>query len=181
MMTSSQFPARVLWMCVHHAIISILVLGVHGTETLSPDEQSIPDCIQTYQELERVIIKDANIDSMTDGFYPPNQQATTAANIYYYISGQPSEYYVYKFRWSASSVLELIRPELLQDLSLFLYHGRTESIKVVIPPLCAAPTIALALQSNSDEVCWNEDSFHDVDHPVHLLNKLTTFVSAWCH
>ena len=90
-------------------------------------------------------------------------------------SSSESEF-VYKYRWSVSPVLELIRPELLQDLSLYLYHGRTETITVRIPPLCAAPTVDLALQLNSDEICWNEKLSRDANHPVQMLNKLTTFV-----
>lgn len=145
---------------------------VPPVHTDSPDT---PKCISNYQQLERAITMNGNINRMTNGFYPPNRQATAAANIYYVVSSQPSSEYVYKYRWSESPVLQLIRPELLRDLSLFLYHGRTETITVVIPPLCAAPTIELAIQSNSDEICW---STSDTDHPVHMLNIVTINVSV---
>ena len=149
-------------------LICALILNVHTV-----DHFDLPYCIQSYQQLERAVIRDVNIDRMTNGFYPPNRQAATAANIHYYIGDNHNFEYVYKFRWSASPVLELIRPELLQDLSLYLYHGHTETINVVIDPLCGVPNIHFAIQSNSFQLCSGETNSSD---PIQMLNKLTTHV-----
>lgn len=149
-------------------LICALTLYVQATEDFD-----LSHCIHSYGQLEKVAIRQVNKDSMTNGFYPPNRQAATAANVHYYIGDSQNFEYVYKFRWSTSPVLELIRPELLQDLSLYLYHGHTETIDVVIDPLCGVPNIHFAIQSNSFQVCSGEVNSSD---PIQMLNKLTTHV-----
>ena len=102
-------------------------------------------CVQTFSELERSLIeRKSNIDSMSDAFYPPNRQASDAANVYYFFN-DGNKYqnldlgpYDYAFRWSTSPVFGTIRPELLQYLSLLVYQGQTTTTKIVLDPLCEA-------------------------------------------
>lgn len=43
------------------------------------------DCVQTFSDLERSLFETkSNIDSVSDAFYPPNRQVSTATNVYYF-------------------------------------------------------------------------------------------------
>ena len=142
------------------------------------------NCIKTYQELERSVIeRRSNMDSMMSAFFPPNRQTAIAADVYYFFDDRNVSLkahtgnlniasHDYAFRWSASLVFTLIRPELLQFLSLFVYHGETKTIKIVIDPLCEAPLLNSRLVD--ERACNGEASTSD---PVLLLNQLTTHVS----
>ena len=139
------------------------------------------DCVQTFSDLERSLFeKESNIDSMSDAFYPPNRQVSIATNVYYFFNDKVEhqdldvESYDYAFRWSASPVFGIIRPELLQYLSLFVYQGQTTTTKIVLPPLCE--TMPLQTKLIHEEKCREEANTTD---PVQLLNKLTTNVSFW--
>ena len=100
------------------------------------------NCTGTYEELvASVRSRRINMDNLTDGFYPPNRQTTTVADVYYYVydshPGNTSTEIKYKFRWSSSSILNLIRPDLLRDASLFLYpHSEVAEIHLMINPFC---------------------------------------------
>ena len=141
--------------------------------------QTHNQCIETYQELVKsVTSKVVNIDNLTDGFYPPNRQTTTVADVYYYIQmGNASTEFKYKFRWSSSSILNLIRPELLRDLSLFLYHHwEIAEIHILIDPICSDVKLTLGdIFADWENIC--NDRTCTVDSVV-LLNKLTTHVSC---
>ena len=139
------------------------------------------DCVRTFTELERSLTKrDSNIESMSDAFYPPNRQVSIAANVYYYFSdgNLPDEdldvvSYDYAFRWAASPVFELIRPELLQYLSVFVYQGQTTTIKIVLKPICEA--MPLQTKLIDEETCIGEAN---TTKPAQMINKLTTHVRS---
>ena len=42
----------------------------------------------------------------------------------------------YKFRWSASTVLYFLKPEVLSSFSLLVYKGTSTTAEVVIDPIC---------------------------------------------
>lgn len=158
-------------------VVLLLILTCLCTRVQSSDQSS--PCIRTYGELvDSVRSKTINIDNLTDGFYPPNRQTTTVADIYYYIynnqTGSAPAVYEYKFRWSSSSILILIRPELLRDSSLFLYpHSEIAEVHIVIDPFCGD------LQLKHDDIDWESictDKSYTVESVI-LLNKLTTHVS----
>jgi len=89
------------------------------------------NCIKTHLELEKsVIARQSNMESMVSAFFPPNRQASIAAEVYYFFGNMSMSAenfditsYDYAFRWSASPVFNLIRPELLQYLSFCVSWG----------------------------------------------------------
>ena len=139
------------------------------------------DCVRSFSELERSLIsKDSNLDSVSNAFYPPNRQVSIAANVYYFFNdgNEPGEdmnvaSYDYAFRWAASPVFELIRPELLQYLSLFVYQGQTTTIKIVLDPICEA--MPLQTKVIDEETCSGEAN---TTKPAQMINKLTTHVRS---
>lgn len=140
------------------------------------------NCIKTHLELEKsVIARQSNMESMVSAFFPPNRQASIAAEVFYFfgnvsLSAEHFDIisYDYAFRWSASPVFNLIRPELLQYLSLFVYRGETTTIKIVIDPLCGVPPRNSSLRLLDETTCSGGASSSD---PVLLLNQLTIHVS----
>ena len=84
--------------------------------------------------------------------------------------------YVYAFRWSASFVFALIRPELLQPLSLYIYYGYTPTVNIIIDPLCGMDMVHNI--TSYDTICHGQGNAHD---PVQLISKLTTHVSILIH
>ena len=156
-------------------VVLILILTWLCTRVQSLDQCS--PCIGSYAELvDSIRSRTVNIDTLTDGFYPPNRQTTTVADIHYYIYdnqtwGGPTKY---KFRWSSSSILNLVRPELLRDISLFLYpHSEIVEMNIiVIDPICSEPHDDIL--QDWESICIEKS--HTVK-PVILLNKLTTHVS----
>ena len=141
------------------------------------------NCITTYQELERSVIqRQSNMDNMVSAFFPPNRQASIAANVYYFFDDRNMSLnaenlditsYDYAFRWSASPVFNIMRPELLHYLSLFTYHGDTTTIQLIIDPLCEVPPLNSRLVD--EQACSGGESATDA---VLLLNQLTTNVSV---
>ena len=139
------------------------------------------DCVRTFTDLEiSLISRDSDIDSMSDAFYPPNRQVSIAANVYYFFSdgNEPDKdldvvSYDYAFRWAASPVFELIRPELLQYASLFVYQGQTTTIKIVLKPICEA--MPLQTKLIDEETCIGEAN---TTKPAQMINKLTTHVRS---
>ena len=139
------------------------------------------DCVRSFLGLEKSLIsRDSNLDSMSDAFYPPNRQVSIAANVYYFFNdgnetGEDLDVvsYDYAFRWAASPVFELIRPELLQYSSLFVYQGQTTTIKIVLDPICEA--MPLQTKVIDEETCSGEAN---TTKPAQMINKLTTHVRS---
>ena len=160
----------------------MLILLLVFCEVNATGQINTEKCIKTYPELERSVIEQqTNMDSMVSAFFPPNRQSAIAADVYYFFDDRNVSLnagnlnitsYDYAFRWSVSLVFTLIRPELLQHLSLFVYHGETRTIKIVIDPLCEVPSSSSRLLD--EKACKGEASASD---PVLLLNQLTTHVS----
>ena len=156
--------------CLFAVLLLLACDGVRG--------EQLP-CVQTFSELERSLIaRESNIESLSSAFYPPNRQATDAANVYYFFN-DVKQYqdldmgsYDYAFRWSTSPVFGIIRPELLQYLSLFVYQGQTTTTKIVLDPLCEAMPLQTKLMD--EETCSEEAN---TTNPLQTLNKLTTHVS----
>ena len=160
--------------------VLILLLVFH--EGIAVEQANNENCIKTYQELERAVIqRQLNMDSMVSAFFPLNRQASIAANVYYFFDDQNMSMnaenlditsYDYAFRWSASPIFNLIRPELLHHLSLYVYRGDTTTIKIVVDPLCEVPSFNSRLLD--EKTCSGKASASD---PVLLLNQLATNVS----
>ena len=163
-------------------VCAVLVLMLVFCEVIAVEQVNNENCIKTYQELERSVIqRQSNMDNMVSAFFPPNRQASIAANVYYFFDDQNMSLnaenlditsYDYAFRWSASPIFNLIRPELLHHVSLFVYHGDTATIKILIDPLCGVPPFNNRLLD--EKTCSRGASASD---PVLLLNQLTTNVS----
>ena len=137
------------------------------------------NCIKSYQDLEMSVIeRPSNMDAMNLAFSPPNRQAGIAAEVYYFFNDRNTSLntditsYDYAFRWSSSPIFNLMRPELLHQLSLFVYHGGMTTIKIVVDPLCVVPSFNSRLLD--EEACSGGASTSD---SVRLLNQLTTNVS----
>ena len=121
----------------------------------------------------------SNIDSVSDAFFPPNRQVSDAANVYYFFNDGNEHQdldlgsYDYAFQWSTSPVFGIIRPELLQYLSLFVYQGQTTTTKIVLDPLCEA--MPLQTKLIDEETCIGEAN---TTKPAQMINKLTTHVRS---
>ena len=124
-------------------------------------------CIGTFMELEEALIKQkSNKNSLYQAFL--NLPASVDILVYFSTSIRPTSSqglcdsskawlddgaFDYKLRWSASTVLYFLKPEVLKYLSLAVYHGTSTTAKVVIDPICES-----------------------LDHPEKLLKSLCIHV-----
>ena len=127
-------------------------------------------CIATITELEKSLFQwKLNIDRLQRAFFPTDQHSPVAVDLVFHFSTSlrntseglcnssirlANHTFDYKFRWSDSTVLLFIRPELLRPLSLFVYQGVVTTAEIVIDPICDT----------------------DVGRPEHLLNALCIHV-----
>ena len=153
----------------------LVLLASYGVRS----EPSKSRCLKTFQELEKSLLaRSANADSLRDAFYPPNRQTGIVVNVFYYfddgtIYDEQNVTYNYAFRWATSAVLQFIRPELLQHLSLYTYHGHTTTLNITIDPVCANRPLQ---HRDFDEVaCSGERNSSDA---ALMLNTLTVHVSS---
>ena len=109
-------------------------------------------CIVTITELEKSLFqRKLNIDRLQRAFFPTDQHSPVAVDLVFHFStslqntseglcNPPIRFdngtFDYKFRWSESTVLLFIRPELLRPLSLFVYQGVVTTAEIVIEPIC---------------------------------------------
>jgi len=161
------------------------------------------NCISNFPELEEEFLKrKQNLDSLNEAFFPPNRQLSIVVDMYFYFlpnTSSPSEgstledgsidddqptlehleleYYDYKFRWAASSVITFIGPDLLQVVSLHTFFDSTRRAKVIIPPICGSLALdnkhLISTNGHSSQRCSNRA----IGQAEKLLNRLTTLVS----
>ena len=110
-------------------------------------------CIATITELEKSLFqRKSNINRLQRAFFPSDQHSPVAVDLVVHFSTSlqntseglcnssttrlDDATFDYKFRWSESTVLLFIRPELLRPLSLFVYQGVVTTAEVVIDPIC---------------------------------------------
>ena len=109
-------------------------------------------CIATITELEKSLLqRKLNIDRLQRAFFPTDQHSPVAVDLVFHLSTSlqntseglcnssirlANGTFDYKFRWSDSTVLLFIRPELLRPLSLFVYQGVVTTAEIVIDLIC---------------------------------------------
>ena len=130
-------------------------------------------CIQSYQELRvSLFVRQENIDNLRRAFYPTNQEPSISIEIQYYFRNWTLQYPLI-FRWSISRSLGLIRPELMQSLTLHIFNRITPVVDIVLDPLCDDPGLHSSL-SDWEGICKDEKM---VSPTLLLLNELTANVS----
>ncbi len=128
-----------------------------------------------YLRIERSLLnRPQNLVNLHQAFFPTNKQASISVNVTYHFTNSDD---TVTFRWLDSSVLMLIRSDLLHYLSLFAYNVKTRCTDITLDPICGF---------SSDDNVTNPDSgpsdycklANSTGH--HLLNNLTANVSAAC-
>ena len=115
-------------------------------------------CIATITELEKSLFqRKSNIDSLHRAFFPSDQHFPVAVDLAVHFSTslqnaspglantstimrRDNAKFDYKFRWSESTVLLFIQPEMLRPLSLSVYQGVVTTAEIVIDPICDTET-----------------------------------------
>ena len=145
-------------------------------------------CVENFYELrESLLSRESNIENMREAFFPANRQASSALDVLYYFRDEndtsnsntslerlETESPAYRFQWTVVQLLILLRPRVLQGLSLHLFHPLTETVRLAVDPICYHPTDG----SNRQLFC-NETDYLETDRglSVRLLNRLTVRVS----
>ncbi len=148
--------------------------------TLKDFEDSIINgsCIQyidssSYLAIENSLLnRTQNLVNLRQAFFPTNRQASISVNIKYSFVNS-SETVTY--RWLQSSVLMLIRSDLLRHLSLFMYSVKTRHTEIILDPICNFSNddnIPPKIVPGPGDYCKHSNS---IGH--HLLNNLTANVS----
>ena len=108
------------------------------------------NCIKTFMELEESLFSlKSNINCLYQAFlnFPATVNilvhfSTSLRTISFQKHCNPSttrldnNTFDYSLRWSASTVLYFLKPEVLKFLSLFVYQGTVTTAEVVIDPIC---------------------------------------------
>ena len=124
-------------------------------------------CIKTFMELEEALIKQkSNINCLYQAFsnlpatvdllfhFSTSLRNTSSRGLCNHSTSRlDNSAFDYRLRWSASTVLYLLKPEVLKFLSLSVYHGTSTTAEVVIDPICES-----------------------LDHPEELLKSLCIHV-----
>ncbi len=133
------------------------------------------NCINSsdYLRIESSLLnRPQNLVNLYQAFFPTNRQASISVQVTYHFTGNPDETVTY--RWLDSSVLMLIRSDLLHYLSLFTYGVKINHANIILDPICGFPSDDnVTPDSDSSDYCNVSDS---TGH--HLLNNLTINVSA---
>ncbi len=133
------------------------------------------DCIHStdYLGIESSLLnRPQNLVNLHQAFFPTNKQASISVNVTYHFTNSNE---TVTYRWLDSSVLMLIRSDLLHYLSLFTYNVETRCTDITLDSICGF---------SSDDNVSNPDSgpsdyckvANSTGH--HLLNNLTANVSA---
>ena len=134
------------------------------------------NCINSsdYLSIESSLLnRPQNLVNLYQAFFPTNRQASISVQVTYHFTDNPDETVTY--RWLDSSVLMLIRSDLLQYFSLFTYNVKTNYANIILDPICGF--------SSDDNVSTSDTGPSDYCKVAnstghHLLNSLTTNVSA---
>lgn len=150
-----------IWCCVMVITLFGVVCGTHR------------DCISGDAELKQSIFsKEKNCENLRRIFPPDTEPAYTTIEVRYHFSDhslpQP-----YRFRWSSSWVLALLRPKVLQDLSFHVFNADVPTIDIEIEPTCETVSIN-SKPENWERICSDPTG---ASTTLHLLNNITAKVS----
>ena len=147
-------------------LLALLILGLRSSADGA--------CIQSYQELQASLFaRQQNIDNLRRAFFPINQEPSISIEIEYYFRNNWTLPYPLVFRWSTSRSLGLIRPELMQSLTLHIFNRITPVVEIIMDPICDDPNLHSSL-SNWEGICTDEKM---ASFTLQLLNELTANVS----
>ena len=123
-------------------------------------------CIQHYYELEESLLANPlNLDSLTQGFFPPNEPSVAVVEVFYSVTNSTDPSLdlnvTYRYRWSDSPMYLFMDPGILEKLSLYTTRPSFRSITLVIEPICD-----------------NGTPRDGISIPTYLLNQLTAHVSS---
>ena len=120
----------------------------------SIDSQS--SCIRDYFELEKSLFSNTlNIDSLTQAWFPPNEQSVSVIEVFYYVNdsnldehplvlelgGKLNESELlrrsdYRYRWSDTPIYLFMDPQILEALSLHVIRILPHQARLVVYPIC---------------------------------------------
>ncbi len=157
---------------ISSAVVPISSAAVPVSSAAEP----ISDCINSsdYLRIESSLLsRPQNLVNLYQAFFPTNRQASISVQVTYHFTGNPTDTVIY--RWLGSSVLMLIRSDLLHYLSLFTYNVKTNHANITLDPICGFPSDDNVNTSDPvpSDYCKVANS---AGH--HLLNSLTANVSA---
>lgn len=135
------------------ALLVVFLTAQVAAVRMEKHEGKCRSCIATITELEQSLFqRKSNIDRLQRAFFPNDQHFPVAVDLVVHFSTSlqntsrglcntstirlENGTFDYKFRWSESTVLLFIRPELLRPLSLFVYQGVVTTAEVVVDPIC---------------------------------------------
>ena len=168
------------------ALLVALLTAEVAAVRMQKREGNCRSCIATITELEHSLFqRKSNIDRLQRAFFPSDQHFPVAVDLVVHFSTSlqntsrglcntstirlKNGTFDYKFRWSESTVLLFIRPEMLRPLSLFVYQGVVTTAEVVIDPICDTESQQTrtykGIRRNTDD--WKAE---------HLLNTLCIHV-----
>ncbi len=136
-------------------------------------------CIQyidssSYLAIENSLLnRSKNLVNLRQAFFPTNQQASISVNVKYHFINSSK---MVTYRWLQSSVLMLIRSDLLRYLSLLMYNVKTRHTDIFLDPICDFSTddsIPPEINPDPENYC---KPYNSTGH--HLLNNLTANVST---
>ena len=134
---------------------------------------NITDCIHNsdYLRIESSLLnRSQNLVNLYQAFFPTNKQASISVRVTYHFTNSNK---TVVYQWLDSSVLMLIRSDLLHYLSLFTYNVKTRSTNITLDPICGFLSDDIVKTSDPSDYCKLVNS---TGH--HLLNNLTANVSA---
>ncbi len=159
-------------------VIAIVLASVSQLSAANNNTSAYTDCIPAnthaaYLRIEKSLLsRPQNLVDLRQAFCPTNQQQSISVQIKYSFVNS-SETVTY--RWLQSSVLMLIRSDLLRYLSLFMYNVKTRYVNVNLDPICnLLSDVDDKISRDSSSYC---ESTGDSSTGHHLLNTLTANVS----
>ncbi len=154
-------------------ILLFVTGGLVADSSAAVPLSNITDCIDSsdYLRIESSLLnRPQNLVNLYQAFFPTNKQASISVQVTYHFTNS-SETVIY--RWLDSSVLLLIRSDLLHYLSLFTYTVKTQYTDITLDPICGFSSDDNVTTPYPSDYCKLVNS---TGH--HLLNNLTANVSA---
>ncbi len=155
-------------------VILLAILFVSCPLAVADSSAAVPlsDCINSsdYLRIESSLLnRPQNLVNLYQAFFPTNMQASILVQVTYHFTNS-SETVVYQ--WLDSSILMLVRSDLLHYLSLFMYNVKTRHTDITLDPICGFSSDDIVKTSDPSDYCKLVNS---TGH--HLLNNLTANVS----
>ena len=133
-------------------VVCFLLFFITSSVSLTIEDGPVSStsyCATTLHELETSVKSNPlNIDSIDDGFFPPNSRLSlwVTINIYYIQNDDVnttdpntiglSSLQDFNFQWFDIALFLYIDPRVIQLLSGVLFSATSETINIVIDPLC---------------------------------------------